>query len=837
MKISIRSALLASALSFVTLPAFAQSASTVTLNGTSFTNQGLQGVGRLSAALRDKYGETFGSISAMQIDLHSWQRNADGSYSGTLYTLPDRGYNVASTTNYIPRYNVLSLSFNPYSGTASLPAATAQQNQIGLTLKDTVQFTDDKGTPFSGLDPASTGSGLTYRPAANGMPNLPLTGTGRLALDPEGFVRVSDGSIWVSDEYGPYIYHFTGDGKLISAIAPPNSLLPLRNGAPNFGAAESTPVNPSRGRQNNQGLEGLSMSPDGKTLWVALQSAAVQDLDINSTNSTRRNTRLLAYDVSNSTSPVLKGEYVIQLPMYNNNGNPNGALNRVAAQSELLALNNTQFLLLSRDGNGYGSGATPNSSPTSFYRRIDLLDITGASNIAGTAYDNGTSIAPKGVLVADIKPVQFASFVDINDATQLAKFGLVNGATNNVNCRTQCLSEKWEALALVPALDAARLDDFFLFVGNDNDFVTQNGSQVGQSYKDASGVENDTTLLAYRLTLPTYVDPLASESQALTGPAIGQALGETALAANDAATSDLTGRTQAIRAGLAKRAEGSFELSAGGNWSVFARDDGDAKRLSKPESWSSGIAGDYAVSDTLRVGLAVNYAHSDGKFGNLGGGKATVWAVGPYASLALPGGFYADASYHYSDLSLDDISRNTFAYNLRATGETEGKGHHVGVEFGSVETAGSLRYGPIVSFNYNRVELDAWKEAGALHLNLDHPKLAEQQLLFNVGGQISTSLDMGGGRMVVPELRVSYQEDLIRDEGQTYTTVLSNRRNSPLGRNTAILPDPQNNGLRVGVGLSVAVADKAALYVSGNTLFNVDDKPDYSLGAGLRVGF
>lgn len=832
MKTSFRGALLASALSLLTLPALAQSATSVTLNGTTFTNQGLQGVGRLSASLRDKYGETFGSMSAMQIDLHSWHRNADGSYAGTLYALPDRGYNVAATTNYIPRYNVVSLTFNPYTGTAAAP-----QNQIGLKLVDTILFTDDKGTAFSGLDPASTGTALTYRPAANGLPNLPLTGTGRLALDPEGFVQAFDGTIWVSDEYGPYIYHFTADGKLISAIAPPASLLPLRNGALNYGAAESTPANPTRGRQNNQGLEGLSLSPDGKTLWVALQSAAIQDLNASSTNTSRRNTRLLAYDVSNSAAPVLKSEFVIQLPMYNNNGSPTGALNRVAAQSELLALNNTQFLLLSRDGNGYGSGATPTSSPTSFYRRIDLIDVTGATNIAGTAYDTGTSIAPNGVLVANITPVQFASFIDMNNASQLAKFGLVNGATNNASCPTSCLSEKWEALALVPALDVAKLDDFFLFVGNDNDFVTQNGFQVGQAYQDASGVENDTMLLAYRLTLPTYVDPLATESQTLTGPVIGQALGETALAANAAASADLTGRTQAIRAGLANRSEGSFELSAGGNWNALARDDQGGKRLSKPESWSAGVAGDYAISGSVRIGLAVNYADTDSDFGTLGGATVTAWGVGPYATLSLPGGFYADASYRYVDLKVEDIRRNTFAYNLTATGETEGKGHHAGVEFGSVATEGSLRYGPIVSLNYDRVELDAWNETGALHLNLDHSDLAEQQLLLNVGGQVSTSIDLGEGRVAVPELRVGYQEDLIKDDGQTYTTVLSNRRSSALGSNTAILPDPQGDGFRVGLGLSLSVADNAGLFLSGDTLFVEDDEPDYVLGAGLRVGF
>ena len=37
---------------------------------------------------------------------------------------------------------------------------------------------------------------------------------------------------------------------------------------------------------------------------------------------------------------------------------------------------------------------------------------------------------------------------------------------------------------------------------NDNDFITQNGYQAGARYRDASGVEVDTMLLAYRITLP-----------------------------------------------------------------------------------------------------------------------------------------------------------------------------------------------------------------------------------------------------------------------------------------------------------------------------------------------
>ncbi len=55
-------------------------------------------------------------------------------------------------------------------------------------------------------------------------------------------------------------------------------------------------------------------------------------------------------------------------------------------------------------------------------------------------------------------------------------------------------------MALVPALDPAKPDDYFLFVGNDNDFLTKKGVMQGKAYSDK--IDNPTTVLAYRLSLP-----------------------------------------------------------------------------------------------------------------------------------------------------------------------------------------------------------------------------------------------------------------------------------------------------------------------------------------------
>jgi len=168
-------------------------------------------------------------------------------------------------------------------------------------------------------------------------------------------------------------------------------------------------------------------------------------------------------------------EHVVPLPVFANaEGKP-----RVAAQSELLALDETHFLLLCRDsGNGHGTDGA-----MSRYRVVELLDTSEATNIAGSQYDGTAPVAPGGKLADGIVPAALTPFIDLNDDAQLDKFGLHNGSPNDRNN----LSEKWEGMALVPALDPAYPRDFLLFITNDNDFITQNGYQAGAEYKDASG--------------------------------------------------------------------------------------------------------------------------------------------------------------------------------------------------------------------------------------------------------------------------------------------------------------------------------------------------------------
>ena len=104
----------------------------VILNGVTFTNNGLVGVGRIPASTKDFLGDTLGSFSSLAIDRSSWRFNGT-NYTGKLFGLPDRGYNDPSSgfySNYSTRLFTFDIGLTPYRDPANLPANVSSQNQL-----------------------------------------------------------------------------------------------------------------------------------------------------------------------------------------------------------------------------------------------------------------------------------------------------------------------------------------------------------------------------------------------------------------------------------------------------------------------------------------------------------------------------------------------------------------------------------------------------------------------------------------------------------------------------------------------------------------------------------
>lgn len=199
--------------------------------GKEYVYKELAGYGFIPGDTRDKFGDTFSIGSSITIE--SWEKKDPNKYEGKLFGLPDRGWNTQGTVNFQPRIHefkvIMTLSPNATAEDPSPP-------NISFEYKNTVLLKGPDGEPATALDADQTG-GLEYL----GFPLLPaatFSGDGfggdgpggrRVAIDPESLVLAKGGEFWIGDEYGPNIYKFDKDGKMILALRPPDAIVPIRN--------------------------------------------------------------------------------------------------------------------------------------------------------------------------------------------------------------------------------------------------------------------------------------------------------------------------------------------------------------------------------------------------------------------------------------------------------------------------------------------------------------------------------------------------------------------------------------------------------------------------------
>jgi hypothetical protein len=398
-------------------------------------------------------GELTGSAAAVGKDLSgltgALENGIAGNFLGglgsgmawaggnTFIAVPDRGPNataynplVDDTSSYIARFQTLTMQLTAnaagsalaFSLTPTLTATTLLSSATALTYG-----TGALGTGNSGGATFSLGSGVPLENAANhtnyftGRSDGFDAGKGSLnpnnaRLDPEG-VRVSnDGkSVFISDEYGPYVYQFDrATGQRIKAFALPIDLAVAKVGPTT--TSEGAPFNTS-GRVANKGMEGLAITPDGKTLVGVMQAPLLQD--------TNKNIRIVTIDIATGATK----QYAYKLT--------DGS-----GVSEITALNDHEFLLDERDGKGLGDGSA------AVVKKLYKVNLTGAVDVAAKSGDL-SSFAVAKTQFMDIRGALVAS-LGIADTLVPAKIeGVTFGADINVN----------------------GIDLHTLWITNDNDFV------------------------------------------------------------------------------------------------------------------------------------------------------------------------------------------------------------------------------------------------------------------------------------------------------------------------------------------------------------------------------
>ncbi len=809
----------------------------VTFLGQTFVNQGMVGAGRLASTFVDFRGETLGSFSGMWLDRNSWRKTATG-YAGLMWGLPDRGFNSGTIfSDYAARLNAFDLTFTPYTGAANLPAGPGSQNQLALTYNAGLSFafTDFNGNLTTGNNP---GNGIS--PQGGYSLPTPLAGqlgAGKVSMDSEAVYMLNDGSFYVGDEYTGGVYYFDADGQMAGFLTPPKAILPLTSGGTLTYGVDANLT--GTGRRSNQGMEGMSVTPDQKTLFAVLQSGTMQD-SVGANQQNRNNTRVLVYDISTNRAPSSPShEYTLQLPIFDRDGTGPGP-DRTAAQSEIFALNSSQFLMLTRDGNGLG---VDDGRPLVF-KSIYLVDITGATDIAGTPYETGTtsivdsySGATGGALAAGITPAQSVELVNIINPGQLNKFGMSTGTTAvHPVVPTNLVSEKWESLGLLPTLEEDKPNDYFLFIGNDNDFATLSGHMSGISNPDGtpsgattynSGVINDNMILVYRLTLPTYVDPSYLEAMQLGAPIVLAGIAEGTRSLSTANAIGITSHLNALRS-QTQFGEADEDLG----WSLWAvggiGSNGDDSNLqTTPVGATLGLEAN--LNPAVKLGGALGYQEADA---DVGGGfryDYRAWSFSAYGAYSA-GGFFANLSYSYGDLDYNDIQRPG-AYGLTGVGRSSGTSHNVHFEGGATFDIGGATAGPIVGLDWLSADLDGYTESGASGGNVVYP----DRSLDDLGGFAGAELNYPFLNGFVSTLRATYNKAGDGDDDSAVVRLASAQH--AMGTQSVTLPDLSQDSVNLSLGLSSGAPGEAfGWFLNYTAAYELDDHAvDHRFLAGVST--
>lgn len=314
-----------------------------------------------------------------------------------FYVLTDRGPNADFEGSAGAGKLFLLPDYTPRIGLFELQADGQIIKITEILLKDT------KGNPISGLpNPKALGgtNEIPYDVRGRLMvvnPELPFDElsnpirTDINGLDPEGLAALTDGSFWISDEYGPNLVHYSAEGVELARINP------FANDKRNNVLIDGTPLllPPELShRRANRGMESLTITPDQSTL-VGVMESALDNPDRVGGNSDL--TRILTINLV--TGQIAQYLYRLNTAKHVNSG--------------IVALSSTEFYVIEHDR----KMPLQTAKAQKYIYKIDLSPATDIESLTSAVTSNKYSVNQDqnlGLMINNQSLEHFLAFDDNN---------------------------------------------------------------------------------------------------------------------------------------------------------------------------------------------------------------------------------------------------------------------------------------------------------------------------------------------------------------------------------------------------------------------------------------
>jgi hypothetical protein len=388
----------------------------------------------------------------------------------TFLAVPDRGPNAINfadvnegtaldnTVTFIPRFHTITMDLKENKG-SGLPFTLVPRLRSTTLLYSTDPLVYGAANPAlnipSGVPQQNTTTKHFFTGRSDAFDPHQTSGNGLDARMDSESIRVSnDGKhIYISDEYGPYVYEFErSSGKRTRVFTLPAHLF-----ISNLSSIGNTEISGNTsGRTANKGMEGLAITPDGKTLVGIMQAALIQDAALGKAAK-----KLLRIEMIDLESGQTVHEFAY-------------GLTDGSGVSEITALNNHEFLVDERDGDGRANG------DAAVVKEIFKIDLDGAVDVSGM---NGTNAAanevPKTLFLDVVKALVNAGFDPTQIPAKLEGVALGQDITQGPGkMHTLWMANDNDFLATVPDPNGNLVpnpNQFFVFGFTD---ASLNGSQM-----------------------------------------------------------------------------------------------------------------------------------------------------------------------------------------------------------------------------------------------------------------------------------------------------------------------------------------------------------------------
>jgi len=285
--------------------------------------------------------------------------------SGVIYTISDRGPNIKCSDDK----KLIGADICKKGKIFPVPefAPTIYKYKItkeSAELLEMITLKDSSGKDITGLPNPFLKTNTEQAFDVNGNP-IEFDPSG---VDTESLIKLSDGTYWLSEEYGPSIMHVAADGKVIKRLVPAGLEEDLKGAKyPVVGTLPEILMK----RKLNRGIESISVDPSENNLYFILQSPLA-----NPDSKAYKKSAYVRIFKMDLASEKITNEYIYQMEdpatFIKDNLKKNRKQNDVKI-SEMVGLAEDKLLVLER---------------ISASTKLFVIDLSNADSILNTVWDD-----------------------------------------------------------------------------------------------------------------------------------------------------------------------------------------------------------------------------------------------------------------------------------------------------------------------------------------------------------------------------------------------------------------------------------------------------------------